>query len=146
MKTLYISLGALLLAFGVPSIAHAQYVNAGCGQLIRSRIQLEDQAQAANGAADYGTAYEQYQQAVEYRANCAGETTGAAKQWNLYFEASDYFGLEAATTSDDSPWHDQASGFRSEAHEITNNLLNENLESGLRQLVQQLWNYTQGDG
>ncbi len=132
------------LPFVAPIAARAQYITAGCSEMVRSSIRQENEAENESDAGDYVGAYSHYQEAAIYRANCVNETSGRARQWNMFFESMDYFGLSVQAGRSDL-WSDQAEDFHAKAHDLANELLGESLPSDLHDLAQTLWRDTSSD-
>ena len=133
---------ACALGAQLPLVAKAQYVTAGCAEKITSSTRGENEANNESEAGDYISAYSDFQREAIYRANCVDETTGRARQWNMFFEAMDYFALSVQASRSES-WKDEAPDYHSKAHDLANELLQEPLPSSLQDLVQTLWKDTQ---
>ena len=135
MKHLYTAalVAALIL---VPALARADgYETASCSQDIQANTRAEDQAHAALMADDYGAAYANYQLSVEYRDDCANATSGRAKEWNLFYEAFDYWSLGIAEVgSGPDLWADSAPSHFREAASIVHRLRGMPLDSDLNGL------------
>jgi hypothetical protein len=136
---------AILLTMALPpATARAGYEHAGCAQDISGSTKREDEAKNESDANDYPEAYADYQSAAVYRANCADETDGAARQWNRMYEAMDYLFLSfTCDESDVDDWKAQSPGYLEKAHTLANDLLNEaHLPRGVRDLAQNIWEHS----
>jgi len=129
------------LASLIPLPSPASYIPAGCADDITAPTRQENEAKNEEDAGDFGGAHYDYQHAVIYRANCADETTGRARQWNRLYEGMDYLAL-AAVNAQSELWKDDVDGNKEKAHQIANDLLGEGITADMRGLTQTLWDVT----
>ncbi len=126
-----------LLALGVVVWPTRAIASASCTTQLDSPLNSEDRAHNAYDAHDYGTAYAEYQQAIEYRANCVDETSGLAYLWNEYFDADDYAWF-AETAADSDLWNDEAAGDWQKAQDLLHDVRSHTIRGELLQMTDSL--------
>jgi len=76
--------------------------------------------------------------AVQMRQDCASKTSGVARQYNILYEAIDYYAVSAAYSADDP----RAVAPDAHAHALAKALLQEKLPSAIRDTARQILHET----
>jgi hypothetical protein len=108
-------LAAVALALTLlPSVAPAKSHVAGCDQDVTAPIRQRNEALSENEAGDYVLARSSFGAAVAFRVSCTDKTTGRVRQWNLPYEAVNFYGISGAAVQT-AAWNDDADDYRLKA-------------------------------
>lgn len=133
----YLIAALLVLALRAPALAATNYVNSACDENVKSSTRTEDHAHNEYMANDFEDAYIDFQKMAVYRANCVDDTNGRAWQWNVFYEAYDYWGM--GLSAEGTLTHtNEAYGYFSQAAALVRELDRQALEYELEQDVSAL--------